>query len=184
MFPELSEIRKRRVRLGLTQKKLAQISDVSQSMIAKLESRRIDPGYSTVKRIFEALEGFEHEENTCAKDLMNPSVIFAKPNERLKGILKKMKKKNIEQMPVMEKGMVIGSISEDSIVSFLSSYEGKRNLFGLKVREVMADSFPIVREDAPYRLLLELLNYNRAALIGKKGKIIGIVTKADLLKVQ
>lgn len=184
MFPNLSEIKKRRVRLGLTQKKLAQISDVSQSTIAKLESRRINPSYSLVKKIFEALENVENKENMLAKDIMNKKVIFAKPREHLKSILKKMKKWNLEQMPVMEKGTVTGSVSEDSIVSFLSSYEGKRNILKLKVREVMADSFPILKEDSPYRLLLEILNYNRAVLISKKGKIIGIVTKADLLKVK
>ena len=184
MFPELSEIKKRRMRLAITQKKLARMANVSQSTIAKIESNLIDPGYDTVKCIFEALEGLEHNEDMRAKDLMNPRVVFAKPGERLREILKKMKKRNIEQMPVSGKGGPVGSVSEDSIVHFLSSYKGTRSILSLRVREVMADAFPMVREDANYRVLLELLNYNRAVLIAKQGKITGIVTKADLLKLR
>ncbi len=184
MLPELSEIKKRRLRLSLTQKRLADIADVSQSLVAKLESGKIEPGYYVVKRLFESLEDMEHEENVRAKDIMNPRVIFAEPGEKLGDVLRTMKGKNIEQLPVLERENVIGSVSEDSIVHFLSEYKGSRRVQELRVREVMADSFPMVKEDAPYRLLLELLNYNRAVLIMKKGKTVGIVTKADLLRVK
>ncbi len=184
MFPDLSEIKKRRVRLDLTQKRLAQIAGVSQSLIAKIESGKIDPSYSSARKIFGALEGFVHEENKTARDIMSQHVLSASPQEPLRSVLETMRKRNIEQMPVMEKDAVVGSVSEDSIVHFLSTYKGSRNILDLKVGDVMAESFPIVKEDANYRLLLELLNYNRAVLIARKGKVVGIVTKTDLLKTR
>ncbi len=184
MFPELSEIKKRRARLSLTQKRLAQLADVSQSMIAKIESGAIDPSYSFVKRVFEALEAFEHEENVRASDIMNLHVVSASPSEKLDEALRRMKSRNIDQMPVTEGERIVGSVSEDSVVGYLSGEGEKRDFRKLLVKDVMGDAFPTVREDAPYKLLLELLKYNKAVLILKAGKAAGIVTKADLLRVR
>jgi predicted transcriptional regulator len=46
----------------------------------------------------------------------------------------------------------------------------------------MEEAFPQVGEDAPLSLLSSLLQVYSAVLISKKGKVTGIVTKADLLK--
>ena len=52
MFPKLNEISKKRKILGLTQSELAKLAGVSQSLIAKLESGKIEPSYTKVKTIF------------------------------------------------------------------------------------------------------------------------------------
>ncbi|MFA5077178.1 MAG: CBS domain-containing protein [Candidatus Micrarchaeia archaeon] len=184
MLPELSEIKKMRMRSGITQKQLARLAGISQSTVAKIESGFIDPGYNTVKGIFEALEGLEHASELKARDVMSPHVVFAQPEERLKEVLGAMGKKNIDQMPVLEGSSLIGSVSEDSIVRFLSSYSGHKPVVELKVREVMGESFPTVPESAAYKTLLELLGHNHAVLIIKSGKAVGIVTKADLLRAR
>ena len=59
--------------LGLTQTELAKLSGVSQSLIAKIESRKIDPAYSKVIAIFEALENRkkQHREGRKAKEIMS-----------------------------------------------------------------------------------------------------------------
>jgi predicted transcriptional regulator len=49
MFPQLEDIAKKRRRLGLKQAELAKLSGVSQSLVAKLESGRIDSSYTKVK---------------------------------------------------------------------------------------------------------------------------------------
>lgn len=182
MLPELSEIKKRRMRFELTQKKLAQLADVSQSMIAKIESDQIEPSYPITKRVFEALESLEHKENIKLKQIMRNNVIFAKSNEFLRTAAARMKAKNISEMPVMERGRIIGGISAESILSFISSIKGKRNVSKLRVNEAMGESFPIIKEDMDYQMILMLLRYNTAVLIAKKGKIIGIITKSDLFK--
>jgi predicted transcriptional regulator len=46
----------------------------------------------------------------------------------------------------------------------------------------MEEAFPQVGEDAPLSLLSSLLQVYSAVLISKKGKVAGIITKADLLK--
>ncbi|MDH5420035.1 MAG: helix-turn-helix domain-containing protein, partial [Candidatus Bathyarchaeota archaeon] len=59
MLPSLEEVAKKRRILGLTQKQLAKLAGVSQSLIAKLESRKIDPSYTKVKAIFDVIERLE-----------------------------------------------------------------------------------------------------------------------------
>ena len=49
------------------------------------------------------------------------------------------------------------------------------------VKEVMEESFPQVSDDAPLSLLSSLLKYYPAVLVQRRGEIVGIITKADLL---
>ena len=49
------QLKKIRVQLGITQSELARVAGVSQSLIAKLESGLVDPSFSTMKAISEAL---------------------------------------------------------------------------------------------------------------------------------
>jgi predicted transcriptional regulator len=49
------------------------------------------------------------------------------------------------------------------------------------VSEIMDEPFPQVGEDAPVSLLSNLLKFYPAILVQKKGSVVGIITKADLL---
>ena len=53
---DLSELRILRKKIGLTQSELAKQASVSQSLIAKIESKKIDPSYTNAKKIFETLQ--------------------------------------------------------------------------------------------------------------------------------
>ena len=56
-LPPLEEIERLRKKFGLTQTELAEKASVSQSLIARLEAQSVDPRYSKVASVFEALEG-------------------------------------------------------------------------------------------------------------------------------
>ena len=56
---ELSEIKKIRKNLGLTQTDLSKRANVSQSLIAKIEAGKIDPTFTKTKKIFETLNDLE-----------------------------------------------------------------------------------------------------------------------------
>ena len=99
---ELSELKKYRKRLNLTQKELAKRANVSQSLIAKIESGKIDPSYTNAKKIFETLSLLEEKIELTARDIMYKRVIYGKSSDTLKDTIQKMRQKNISQMPVLK----------------------------------------------------------------------------------
>ena len=52
----------------------------------------------------------------------------------------------------------------------------------LKVSDVMEPPFPLVDEVAPIELVAKILTFYSAVLVTKKGKVIGIITRSDLLR--
>jgi len=97
MAYELEEIKKIRKSLGLTQTELAKQANVSQSIIAKIESGKIDPTLSKAKKIFDALSFFEKKHEIKAEEIMNRKIISIKPDEGIKDAVTKMKKYNISE---------------------------------------------------------------------------------------
>ncbi len=75
MLPELDTIASRRRTLGLTQTQLAERAGVSQSYIAKLEAKKIEPAYSKVKAILEVLNGLEQGKETKVEEIMTAKII-------------------------------------------------------------------------------------------------------------
>ncbi len=180
-LPDLSEIKRRRIALGLKQMELAKMAGVSQSLIAKIETGTTDPSYSNVVKIFRALER-KPSRVILARDVMNRRVIKAHPGDSLDSVAKKMKKYNISQMPVEEKGRIIGSITETGISDLINN-KGANKVKKMKVREALEEPLPSTSETAPLNIISSMLKNAPAVMIMDKGKIKGIVTKADLLKI-
>jgi predicted transcriptional regulator len=75
----------------------------------------------------------------------------------------------------------VGSINEGTLLDVLASRKNEPH--AQIVSEIMEEPFPQVGEDAPVTLLTTLLKFYSAVLVQRKGKVVGIVTKADLLGV-
>lgn len=172
-------IGEQRRKLGITQSELAKMAGVSQSLIAKIEGGRVDASYSKVKRIMETLERVTLGKEKMAQNIMHTGVESLSPSASLHKAAAEMRKRGISQMPVVDGGQIVGSISEQAILSGFSS--GKR-LGELSVRDMMEDAFPNVLPSTPISSLAPLLRHHSAVLVSDKGKIAGIITKADILK--
>jgi len=188
MFPDIKEIKRRRKLLGLTQKELADLAEVSQSLITKLEKGTINPSYTLMVKIFECLQQLESKVDKKAKDIMSSPVIFVTPEELVAKVTKLMKKKAFSQLPVInEQHIVVGSISDQTILSLVSSAieenEDLELLSNKKVIEVMGDPFPIILPNTPLQAISSLLQYSPAVLVNENGKLKGIITRADMLKI-
>lgn len=172
-----------RRKLGLTQKQLAKLSGVSQSLIAKIESGRIDPAYSKVISIFETLELElnKNKKEKIAKDIMCKNVIYVSPKDTLDKVIKLMKEKSISQVPVFDGKGYVGSITEDLFISWFSDYGN--NIKQIKVADVMKDCFPVIPSDANIDLITEMLKFYKALLVKDK-RVVGIITKSDLIKIM
>lgn len=179
MNPELSEIKRIRRRSGLTQSELARLSSVSQSLIAKIESGRIDPTYTRAKKIFEALDTLNLKQDAKAAEIMVKRIITAKPDELVTDAISRMRTHKISQMPVLSDDGVVGMISETTIVDALASR--KKQISSLRVRDVMSDAPPIVSEKTSTNVISLLLRHFPIVLVSVRGKLSGVITKADLL---
>jgi len=184
MLPEVQEISRRRRRLGLTQTQLARRAEVSQSLVAKLESGRIDAAYSKVKHIFEKLEELEAtREAVPARKLSNKPVVWVQRKDPMSKAIGLMQKHGYSQLPVFYGQRVVGSISEGSVIKYLAGGFDPAHLSRARVSELMEGAFPQVGEETPHGVVVSLLSHSPAVLTTKGGKVTGIVTRADLFKI-
>jgi len=181
---EISEIKYRRMELGMTQEQLAKESGVSQSLIARIERGDIDPRYSKIKAVFDTLKKLREKdkEEIRAGDIMASDIIGVSRLDTVEHAAKIMKKHKISQLPVMAKDKVVGCISEKTIIDRVVVGENLHELSGKKVGEVMDPSIPIIDKKAPLSLISVLLEHSPAVIVMDEGEVKGIITKADLLK--
>ncbi len=177
---EIERISRMRKHLGLTQTELAKLSGVSQSLIAKIESGKIDPAYSKVMQILSVLEAEHSKGSKTAQQIMTHSIVSVSPSDPLQKAISLMRSRDISQLPVFEGGKCIGSLSDSLIVELVSGHVSK--LRQMKVREVMRESFPVIPAASLVDVVSDLLRHYRAVLVEKDGHIGGIITKADLFK--
>jgi predicted transcriptional regulator len=172
---ELSEIKKIRKTLGLTQTDLAKRANVSQSLIAKIESGKIDPTFTKTKRIFETLNELENKEEIKAEEIMNKKIISVSPEDNIKESVDKMKKFGISQMPVIIDHKMVGLVSESGLLDALIGEKGK------KISDIMEEAPPIVSKTTSVKVISSLLRHYPVVLVSDSGKLTGLITKADLL---
>jgi predicted transcriptional regulator len=179
---ELADLRKMRTMLGMTQSQLASLTGVSQSLIAKIESGKVDPSYTRAKKMFEVLESFQKKSGRRAADLMVRNVITAPHDWPVSEAVKVMHRRAISQLPITKDGEVVGSLSEKNLVEKIAGGDGVEDVLKKKVGDIMGEPFPTVGEDAPLDMVAKMLNYYGAVLVYKDGDMVGIVTRSDLLK--
>ena len=181
IFPELTNIKTRRQQLGIKQSQLAELSQVSQSLIAKLEKGKLDPSYSIAKKIFLALDSLEHSKERKCSDIMTRNISFINLNDKIEKASEIMKKNSIDQIPVLENKRVVGSISESLIFSKLMEGIDKKKLLNMQVKEIMNEPFPIVNSNMPISIVTPLLKTADAILLTENNNLKGIITKANLI---
>jgi predicted transcriptional regulator len=180
MFPDISAIKQKRTELSLTQKQLSQEANISQSLIAKIEAKKVSPSYSIVKRIFDTFERLEHKKTGVCLKLISKKLISISSNDTVKHASEIMKKHAVSQLPVFQNKRVIGTISESTIYNKILEID-KNKLFRQKVSSVMEEPLPIISASTPASVAMPLLKTNPAILLTEKDKIIGILTKEDFI---
>src|SRR3989344_1403446 len=123
MVFDITQLKKIRKQLNLTQHQFAIKAGISQSMVAKIEAGKLDPTYSNIKKIEQALESLTKQEEKEAKDIMIKNIISVNQNEKISNIIKIMNKHSISQLPVLvnERGKLIGLITKADLINSLVS---------------------------------------------------------------
>jgi cystathionine beta-synthase len=92
-----------------------------------------------------------------------------------------MNKYGFTQLPVLEEGKSVGSLREGRLMAKLLD---NRDLMQSSVAELMEKGFPVVEEDIDVNTAVKYLKNSPAVLVEEYGRIIGIVTRHDILNAQ
>lgn len=167
-------IRDLREKLGMSQQELADRVGVTQAHIAKIESEKVDARLSTINKIVTILES--NQSKAKCKNVMTRHVISISSNNKASKAIQIMRRNNISQLPVIDDRISIGSIKESTVIKNLD-----KNVAEKKVKDIMEDSFPVIDSNDTIETARSLLDFHQAVLFIEKGKIVGIMTKTDLL---
>lgn len=176
----LTEIRRRRAALGISLAELARAVGRSDATLSRIERGRIRPSYELVQKILgylEAQEGLSTPKLTVA-DLVSRTLVSVESVASLSTAAQRMESGAFSQLPVLDDGRVVGSLSESALLRALAQPDARR----LKVRDVLETAYPVVDEGFPADLLPPLLGRYPGVLVAHRGEVRGIVTKADLIR--
>ncbi len=175
MMMTADELSKMRREVRMTQADLAEEVGVSQSYIARLERGSLDPKLSVVSRIVDVL--VSRQSKTCA-DIMTPDPKTVDARDQASQAVGLMQEYNFSQVPVLRGTQLVGLVTERDIIRNL-----QHNMDELSVQAVMSpESVPIIDESTPVDVITPLFQTYQAILIHNQGRIRGIITRSDLLK--
>lgn len=143
-----------------------------------------------------------------AKDIMTKKVITINKNASISELSEILIKNNISGSPVVDDdGNLVGIVTEgdiivqdtellfpkyfkllDSIIYLESLNKFKKNLkkhLGTKVEDIMTTKVKVVKEDTPVGNIADVMvknNINRVPVVDEENNIVGIITRADIIK--
>jgi len=176
----LTEIRRRRLALGISLGDIARAVGRSDATLSRIERGQIRPSYELVQRLLgylETQEGLTTPKLTVG-DLMSRSLASIGSASLLVEAAQRMESGGYSQLPVVDDGRVVGSLSESALLRALGQPTARR----ARVRDVLETAYPVVDENFPADLLPPVLGRYPAVLVAHRGELRGIVTKADLIR--
>jgi cystathionine beta-synthase len=106
---------------------------------------------------------------------------FVTPQNTVREAFDMMKSLDISQMPVMKENEMVGSITENAVLTYL--LENPMKHAEHKVEEVMDAPFPIVQEDLPVKQLNRYISKKIPAVMVKdKAGLMHVLTKYDIIQ--
>lgn len=127
-----------------------------------------------------------------AKTVMKKDVVTVHPEMSLDQVIDILIQRNITGMPVVNEDMTIaGIITEKDILNFLIEQDvfdltNERLLCETTAYHVMTASVVALDEDAPLEVVCHTLvgrNFRRVPIINKDGKLVGIISRKDIIAI-
>jgi predicted transcriptional regulator len=169
---DLSEIKPLRQKAGMSQTELAHRAGVSQAHIAKIESGKVDPRFSTVERIMRCLK---EEKDQCSSH-MTRTIYGVQSDDSVASAVELMEEKGVSQLVVFRGEAIVGLLTEEDLLRF----EG--DIHDTSAEEVMGDPPPTVSRHTSSDTVRELLLEFPAVVVVDRDRPVGILTKSDLIK--
>ncbi|HEU4524148.1 MAG TPA: pyridoxal-phosphate dependent enzyme, partial [Gemmatimonadales bacterium] len=109
-----------------------------------------------------------------------PALVSVAPSAAVRQALNLMSTYGVSQIPVLEHGDCVGGLIEGTL---MTKALAQPSLLDRPVREVMEQPFPEVSSDTPAERVGSMLSRESpATLVRKDGKLIGIVSRYDVLQ--
>jgi len=147
--------------------------------------------YKKLKPLIKLRKKKYEERKVLVSDLMTRKIIPAYSNQNLAEVAKLFLEKNISGAPVLDKNLFVGEISKTDILNIVNkrdlnelSNEDYEKLKKIKVYEVMKKPICIFENETIEKAKekMEKFKIRRLLVIDKKKRLVGIITKTDLLK--
>lgn len=110
-----------------------------------------------------------------------PRLIYASSDHKVAEALQLMNAHGLSQMPIIDDGNSVGSLREGRLMAKLLN---NRELLHTSVSEVMDAPFPVVNETVEAERATKYLKHSPAILVEEYGRIVGIITRHDVIDVQ
>lgn len=173
----IKEIKELRLKHKLTQKELSKKTGISQGMIAKIESGKVEPSYHNVMNLFNYLDSLKDMNELTAEQIMNRKFVSSAKDEKLKDIAKKMYKYDILSIAVVDDKKVIGYVTSSKV---LDEFYGNRRK-EIKAEDIMFRDPPFVSKNMGFKALRELLKNSPIVVVSEKEKVLGTVSRREML---
>lgn len=108
-------------------------------------------------------------------------LVSVEPDAKVGEVLNLMNNHGLSQLPVIEDGKSVGSVRESRIMSQLLD---NRDLLEAPVTTIMDASFPVVGETVEVLRAKQYLKASPAVLVEEYGRIVGIITRHDVLDIE
>jgi cystathionine beta-synthase len=108
-----------------------------------------------------------------------PPLITLKPDDPVKRGIELMREFQISQIPVVERGEMVGSINEVAVMQLIYDHA---DVAHQPLKDVMARPFPVLDElDEVEKAYKELSLGHGAVVVARKGSPVGVLTKMDII---
>jgi cystathionine beta-synthase len=106
------------------------------------------------------------------------ATVTAAPDDTLAAVLARMRLYDFSQLPVLDKGRVVGIVDEWDLISHV---QGDSQRFSLPVREAMTRNVETLDRRAPESALKAIFDRGLVAVISDNDRFLGLITRSDVL---
>ncbi|HET7378012.1 MAG TPA: cystathionine beta-synthase [Anaerolineae bacterium] len=106
------------------------------------------------------------------------SLVTASVSDRLRAVVSLMKQHDISQMPVLTDGKLVGMINESTLLTQMSTPGGSADE---SIASIVNRQVTTVSPDMRLEAVMALFGSNQAVIVAEADRVIGILTKIDLI---
>ena len=177
-LPTIDYIIELRKSMNITQPQLARAVDESRGTIARIESKKYEPKFSLIQKIYDYLHKKQNVPEKSLCTFGKRKIVSVIPSQTIDKAIDLIIKHDFECIPVIEHEIVRGKITTKKLATRRNSKQDSK----IKVSDFMDEPPVIVPCSTPAIHVKPFLeSASDCVILTKKGKLYGLVTLWDFL---